>query len=150
MTRSKISLHHVAMATAAILALGLFAAPAQAGNIAFTFSFGVPSVHGSGGNGSSGNGFFQPAPTPQVAHCMTNRQIINSMNDHGYRNVQFKHEREHGKPMFSYWSRGWTYKAKVDRCSGHLVPVTSAPVHLQPQTSTRINASNGAVIYQIN
>lgn len=146
MTRSKTSLHLIAKATAAVIALGMSVAPAQAGNLTWSFSFGTPNVHVSSGQGPV---IVHAAPPVQVSRCMTNRQIINSMNDHGYRNVQFQHERDYGKPMFSYWSRGWTHKAKIDRCSGHLIPVSNAPAHPRPSHGGG-HGHQGAVIYKIN
>lgn len=113
---------------AAVVALvlgstAMVAVPAQAASPtpSFSFSFGV------------GNG-FSPAPGGMRLHfgdsnyfdyCMTNREIVRSLRDYGYRDVQIVKEGNQYNKVIAIGRKGsnW-YQMRVDRCSGKVDRVT--------------------------
>lgn len=147
MTRAKNLIKYATTSLVAITALAASALPAAAGNLGITFQFGTPNFQVHGTNRPVIVEQYQP----QVSQCLTNRQIIRGMNDLGYRNVQYEHEQSYGRPVFSYWSSGWTYRAAVDRCTGQLTPLPQPQhnVRVQPHVVHVPAPHHGAVIYQI-
>lgn len=131
--------------------IGLAAAPAQAANVAFTFSFGTPNVQVY----TTNQPYVYVQQQPQVVQaCLTNREIIRGLKDQGYRDVEYVGEARYGHPIFSFWSSGWVYQAQVDRCTGVVSNVQRVQQNFNTvvviDSTPRPYAYPGPIIYHRN